>query len=173
AQGGLIDSRMQMFYNVVLPDEIQADGVFTVGLTPSTATPGFLYFRAGVTRNGSTFYSEVFRIWITGHFVNGQIDTAVNLANNVGQMIDTALQQGQTQSQAATAALNALNTNPSVGAAGVTPENEVWWVSQDGILEFNDVPQASEKSGDRSLAELKQMLGGATTNSSIPHQVRY
>jgi hypothetical protein len=157
----------------VLPDEIQSDGIFTGSATPDTGATGFRYFRVGVTQNNSTFYSEVLRIWVTDHFVNGQIDAAVTSANNAGQTYDNAINQGQSPSQAATMTLNALKSDPNVGVAGATPQNEVWWVTKDGILELNDVPQANEKSGDRSVTDVKRQLDPAAAKIGVPRQVKY
>jgi hypothetical protein len=173
SHGMITGTGIPMADDGVLPDEIQSDGVFTGGTSPDTSATGFQYFRVGVTRGGSTFYSEVVRIWVTTHFVNGQIDTAVTLANNVKQIFDTATMQGQPVAAAAAAALNALHSDPNVGVADATPEHGVWWVSQDGILGFYHPLQLNEKSGGGGSANGVTARPPVTATNTTPHQIKY
>jgi hypothetical protein len=174
AQGALLNAGTEMFDNGTLPDEIQSDGVFTTGIFPSTSTAGFQYFRVGVTRGASTFYSEVVQVWVTEHFVNGQIDLSIGLANGVEQTITTAMNQGQTEEQAAMTALTSLKSNPNVGAAGLTPEHGVWWVSQAGILGLHHGFKVAVDQRARSgIANQLKVPQAEEVTNSLAHQIKY
>ena len=87
------------------------------------------------------------------------------------------MNQGQTEAQAATAAVNALRTDPNVGVADMTKEHGVWWVSKDGIFGLHHPLRVNEKSGGgttSATAIKRQASGSATTGTSTtPHQIKY
>ncbi len=156
-----------------LPDEIDQDGLFTGQRTVDTAVLGFKYFRAKVIKPSATYFSEVVSIWITNPFTSSQVRAALDLANNVQARFDALRASGQSEAQAVATILAEIQHLPSVGAAGVSDGNAIWWMTQDGILGGFQPFRGTER-GDggragsgRNYNELIRSLQGQATNPAL------
>ena len=150
-QSGSVSSELGvMADNGTLPDEIQSDGVYTLGQTLTPTEVGYACYRAGVLNAEGTavaYYSENKCIWETNHFGNDAVSAAVSLGNQAKQIYQAALQSGGTSQSAAAAVVDQLKLDPNVAQIQATQEGGVWWISKDGILGVYHPLVADSKAG--------------------------
>lgn len=148
----LIDSANQEIATLsddgVLPDEIQGDGIFTAKFDAQATNVGSICYRAKLTdTNAVSYQSEKLCLWGADSYDNADVTSAVMLADSVKLLIDNSLEAGSDVKAAAQAAYEKMQTNPAIGASGLSPDSGLWWVDDKGILGLYHPVIAGSKSG--------------------------
>ena len=119
----------------VLPDEIDKDGLYTIKRSISSSEEGYLHYRVAVKEgDGSEYYSETIRIWVTSHFSDKDIENAVNLADNAIVIYELAVGSGKSLEEAAEIVVAQLKADPDIAYIGTNDGGGVGWITAAGIL---------------------------------------
>ena len=119
----------------VLPDEIDKDGLYTIKKSINSSHEGYLNYRVAVKEgDGSQYYSETIRIWVTSHFSNKDIENAVNLADNAKVIYEQAVDSGKSLEEAAEIVVAQLKVDPNIAYIGTNDGGGVGWITAAGIL---------------------------------------
>jgi len=161
-----------MLDNGVLPDEIDRDGLFTTRMAIDTTNPGYKFYRAKVEKAGQTYYSETRSVWITTPYSSAQIQSAVDLANNVQSRYDALIASHKSEATALATILKEIQAQAIVGAAGLSDSNAIWWITKDGILGGFEPPRAGQKGGghdvqSQSYNQFIESVKGSSRNAAI------
>ena len=161
----------EMVDNGVLPDEIQSDGIYTLQQTLTPTVTGYTCYRAGVTVNAATYYSENHCLWVTGHLTSDTVSNSVNSANTAEETFQAALNSGKTVAQAAADTVTQLKKDTNIGAVDSTSEGGVWWVSNDGIIGAYHPSMTGQKAGGAPAGPVRESgrQGTARASRVSPH----
>ena len=147
--GGTRELVAQMRDNGVLPDEIDGDGVFSAQISVTAPTEGYLYYRAGVEKDGAhPYFSELARIWSANPVTDEEVTDAVEKAGDSKLAYDASIAAGKTPQQAAQETVAALKEDPLIGIAGATEDGSVWWMTRDGVLGVYSPSFEGQLNGD-------------------------
>lgn len=138
----------ELFDDGSLPDEIQGDGIFTARFSGAASAVGAICYRILVADSTSaTYTSEKQCIWGAEPYTPEQVALSVQIADAVKASTDSSISDGESVQDAAQAALNTIQANTNIGAAGVSPDGGIWWVDENGILGVHHVIIEGSKSG--------------------------
>jgi hypothetical protein len=135
-------------------DQFAADSVFVAEVAPLAAQTGYECYRAQVTDGlGRSYLSEKNCIWVNAHLRNGDVSTALLVAEDVEASFAQANSE-LTPVQVARAVALELPGKWGIAHSGYTDSASVWWVTAEGILGAYREPEAGTKASAGSSSSI-------------------